>query len=1438
MLALVDIGTISSLAASSEMSRDAFEEFLRRLAELVPPSDIRAVIWGGMLAGASDAELRDEVRSAAVGLRAVVHTGTAERAWTRAALDGLGAAATRSGDNAVADLLQSVEGDTHPLQGIAIWAERLETAVAQAADSSSTTTAAPAEGVGEPLVEPRPAGTAAEMLREETRAPGRPLEHPAAPWALGKCIPDLDAFIAGLQKVSAAATTVAPTARLETPEAILSAMSRLELLASEVKQCLEHLPPRARLEVDLADASTVHDSAETALGPAFDPAASPFNDLSVADLGELVSLVQADRALDSVPTWAWSRDGSRLTGPPSDRTSRAARLTDPIVRRLVGQLVVLSNDYRDLSSSAVAKIPPPPAHVAPDEHVRLALEQLRLAAKRLHRVPEEHREWVQLALARGDDEDDTLQLLDRFEALATRLPADTVRRLYEEVLTFDEPLNREKRLHQFEMAVKFFEDSLGGAQDVTFGHLTKRVERTHDATTPAPTPSFELSVDHNWVGNAKARAPIVFVPHEDPNRPYGFVSVPVAVEALRRWDYHATLDVRVRSRQRGQSWLHEWDRHTPEALDIGRQDWRKTGDGRFVFTFELKVPVRRPEKANEAFEVALQLNDAGTTAPLAPERVLRWESIEVPFEPLSFEWPAGIHPDYVKAHPVGPQKRLNRIESRINGGGSFAVLAPRRFGKTTLVEYLKARAGELGMACPDPIVCTSLTDDRGAIDLPLVWRIVAEGLQAALNCTVPADLRNDLPGPQAYDRARRAAGDAGWKGILVLFDEAQLLFSGPTGPRLGDRLKDLLERSWMANSAAGMVPLLFGFVGLPNFATNVGVNFRNLLEPEEGWEMDDDDVNRITLAVTKNKLHTTRESRHHLAQVAPNLYLARILVESLRDRANRLQRPWMNYDDVAAVQADLARQLELGRQGNIASLIRDSLNDSPDVNKWQPSPSYPTALALALARHDGVRGAQPLAVHARHLLNGWCDDQQLGSGKPHYREDDVKRHLDRLTEIGVFDRSDFRSRFVEAWLVGEAREGFPPAATNALIKGASTIVSVAELLEPIESQGGQARIFRFTRDGVQYALRRADLTTEVERNRFLETVATLKVLSNGIPRGEAGIQYIFDLDAVGFSEQDDMVGVHVYRWIEGQDLQAKAGQLPGALVAEIGMKLGIALQLLHRFRITHRDIRPKNVVLARDSKDPVLIDFGLARFNSGASLTHLDNDFAAPEVSHAGPRWTPAADIFGLGRTLQALLRGADATSGPLQQLLDRMVAQEPHERPDAAELAPAFDAVRARYLVDDQCQPILGRIETAVALDAQRRWYPPVVEKFKPTFRMLSLGLHSDAFDRCAELADFLNQVLEAYPVRRGGVQLRLGYIKHKNEDTSDKFCVKSIDALHQLRLSLSHGGAGTSKANLMRKLSQPTDDDLRAWVREGSEMIADHFGVGSVRTIVAAVL
>ena len=91
---------------------------------------------------------------------------------------------------------------------------------------------------------------------------------------------------------------------------------------------------------------------------------------------------------------------------------------------------------------------------------------------------------MQLALARGDDEEETLQLLERFQALGMRLPSETAKALREDVLSIENPASRDNRLHQYEQAVKFFEESLGTAQDVTGATAATVVTALTDANSP------------------------------------------------------------------------------------------------------------------------------------------------------------------------------------------------------------------------------------------------------------------------------------------------------------------------------------------------------------------------------------------------------------------------------------------------------------------------------------------------------------------------------------------------------------------------------------------------------------------------------------------------------------------------------------------------------------------------------------------------------------------------------------------------------------------------------------------------------------------------------------------------------------------------------------------------------------------------------------------
>ncbi len=94
--------------------------------------------------------------------------------------------------------------------------------------------------------------------------------------------------------------------------------------------------------------------------------------------------------------------------------------------------------------------------------------------------------------------------------------------------------------------------------------------------------------------------------------------------------------------------------------------------------------------------------------------------------------------------------------------------------------------------------------------------------------------------------------------------------------------------------------------------------------------------------------------------------------------------------------------------------------------------------------------------------------------------------------------------------------------------------------------------------------------------------------------------------------------------------------LPYAEVAEIGAKIAVALDDLHRQHVIHLDIKPSNIMF-RPSGDAVLLDFGLSHHGRLPDL--MQEEFrvpfgTAPYMSPEqllGIRGDPRSDLFALG---------------------------------------------------------------------------------------------------------------------------------------------------------------------------------------------------------------
>ncbi len=180
-----------------------------------------------------------------------------------------------------------------------------------------------------------------------------------------------------------------------------------------------------------------------------------------------------------------------------------------------------------------------------------------------------------------------------------------------------------------------------------------------------------------------------------------------------------------------------------------------------------------------------------------------------------------------------------------------------------------------------------------------------------------------------------------------------------------------------------------------------------------------------------------------------------------------------------------------------------------------------------------------------------------------------------------------------------------------------------------------------------------DLSDDVTRRQRFEREA--KVISS------LNHPHICTLHDVG---QQDGVDFIVMEFLEGESLaeRLQKGPLPVAQVLEYGRQIASALDKAHRHGVTHRDLKPGNIMLTKSGAK--LLDFGLAKADpalaTGATLTDM-TPRATPMTLHGAvigtvPYMSPEkvegnevdarSDIFSLGAVLYEMVTGKRAFQG------------------------------------------------------------------------------------------------------------------------------------------------------------------------------------------------
>ena len=193
------------------------------------------------------------------------------------------------------------------------------------------------------------------------------------------------------------------------------------------------------------------------------------------------------------------------------------------------------------------------------------------------------------------------------------------------------------------------------------------------------------------------------------------------------------------------------------------------------------------------------------------------------------------------------------------------------------------------------------------------------------------------------------------------------------------------------------------------------------------------------------------------------------------------------------------------------------------------------------------------------------------------------------------------------------------------------------------------------------------------------------------------------LRAYGFDRDPRNVYIS-YEYVPGQTMRQamRAGRLDDTAAIETAAQVLEGLAHAHERGITHRDVKPSNVLLAEGGGISVrLLDFGLAQLAEEEPLTATGDvpgtlAYVPPERLVHGESGGPPADVWAVGAMLWESLAGwhpfwngslletakrIESGAPPLAQarpdlpkplcsLVDRMLALDPTARPSAALLA------------------------------------------------------------------------------------------------------------------------------------------------------------------------
>lgn len=211
------------------------------------------------------------------------------------------------------------------------------------------------------------------------------------------------------------------------------------------------------------------------------------------------------------------------------------------------------------------------------------------------------------------------------------------------------------------------------------------------------------------------------------------------------------------------------------------------------------------------------------------------------------------------------------------------------------------------------------------------------------------------------------------------------------------------------------------------------------------------------------------------------------------------------------------------------------------------------------------------------------------------------------------------------------------------------------------------------------------------RERLLERLVAIKLLRSELvsadskerfvreARTAARLMHAHIVPLYSFGQAGDTL-YYIMGYVEGESLEAllqRQGRVDPDEARRILVEVSDALDYAHRNGVVHRDVKPDNILIERDSRRAILTDFGIAKTQATQSTLTATGMivgtplYMSPEQA-AGDAIDGRSDLYSLGVIGYRMIAGRLPIEGSsAQDVMRRHVMVEPTPLAEAAPGAP-----------------------------------------------------------------------------------------------------------------------------------------------------------------------